>query len=94
MIIAKGEHRWVSNAVERVERVAEVGLSCVGPRSKKRRRNVSHAHCVGPGQVDSRGRELSLLDVANGDCETGKVVIGVAPKEPFTKRARAHFVPI
>ena len=94
MIIAKSEHRRVSNAVERVERVAEVGLSCIAPGRKKRRRHIARAHRVGARQVGSRGRELSLLDVANCDCETRKVVVGVARKEPFAERAGARLIPI
>ena len=94
VIIAKCEHRRVSNAVERVERATEVRLSRVTPGGKKRRRHVTHAHCVSAGQVGSRGRELSLLDVANCHCETGKVVIGVAPKEPFAKGAGARLIPV
>ena len=94
MIIAKGEHRRVSNAVERVERAAEIGLSCIAPSGKKRRRHIAHARCVGTGQVGSCGRELSLLYVANCDCETGEVVVGVTPKEPFAEGACARLIPI
>jgi hypothetical protein len=35
-----------------------------------------------------------LLDVANCHCETGKVVIRVAPKEPFAKGAGARLIPV
>ena len=94
MIIAKGEYRRVSNAVERVERAAEVRLSCIAPGGKKRRRHIAHAHCVGTDQVGSCGRELPLLYVANCDCETGEVVAGVTPKESVAEGACARLIPI
>ncbi len=69
-------------------------MSRVAPRDKKRRRYISHPHCVSASQVGARGRKLSLLDVADCHCETGKVVIGIAPKEPFAKGAGARLIPV
>jgi hypothetical protein len=42
----------------------------------------------------SRRRKLSLLDVANGDCKAGEVVVGITRKEPLAERAGARLVSI
>jgi hypothetical protein len=35
-----------------------------------------------------------LLDIANCDCESREVVVGIAHKEPFAERTGARFVPV
>ena len=63
MIVAKGEDRAVVNAVKGVERVMEIGLTCIGPGRKQRCRDVARARRVGARQVGARRRKLSLSDI-------------------------------
>ena len=94
VIIAKCEYRRISNVVEHVESAAEIRLSRIRPGGKNHRSHIADPRCVGACQMASSGRKLSLLDVANCDCETGQVVVGVAREEPFAQRTRAHLIPI
>ena len=82
------------NTVERVERAVKVGLSCIAPSGKERRRHIADARRVAARQVSARRRKLSLLDIVNGDCEPREVVARIAHKEPFAERAGARFVAI
>ena len=94
VIIAKSNHGSIMNAVERVERVMQVGLPRKAPGRQKGGRHIACAVRVAARQMGSCARKLSLFDIVNCDRKARQVVVRIARKQPFAERGRARFIAI
>ena len=94
VIVAKREDSGVADAVEGIERVAEIGLPRIAPSRQQGGRHIARARGVPTREVSAGGGELSLFDVVNREGKARQAIAWVANEQPFPERIGALFVAI